>query len=280
MRVRSSFCVCFCQISSWYDTCWSGAGRLPAGEAHAKCPPHQADLAVTSISRCAFKVAPFCTFGTFAPGLPDGIDETPHNDAGSMASTSTVPCCSSIPSPAPSRGGESANGQRWQFARLGKDMNLVLSSSLSKAWMLIGRSSSRAPPSPSSFAVSRRSEPRISSCSASRQTKASFGCVFSPCKLNRAKPLVGGAVWKLSPGPADHRCRHDRTGHRWIRINDIILQHGSWAMISDLASALSAKRTDHFRSASEAGLLPAHSAAVQRIRRMASGIARALRLHE
>lgn len=85
------------------------AGPLPAGEAHAKCPPHQADLAVTSISRWAFKVAPFCTFGTFAPSLPDGVDETPHNDARSMASASTVPCCSSIASPAPSHGGESAN---------------------------------------------------------------------------------------------------------------------------------------------------------------------------
>lgn len=61
-------------------------------------------------------------------------------------------------------------------------------------------------------------------------------------------------------------------------------------MISDLASALSANWTDHFRSASEAGMMalspvfdaimPAHSAAGQRIRRMAPGAARALRLHE
>ncbi|MFK4719057.1 MULTISPECIES: hypothetical protein [Bradyrhizobium] len=61
-------------------------------------------------------------------------------------------------------------------------------------------------------------------------------------------------------------------------------------MIFDLASALSANWTDHFRSASEAGMMtlspvfdaimPVHAAAAQRIRRMASGIARALRLHE
>lgn len=61
-------------------------------------------------------------------------------------------------------------------------------------------------------------------------------------------------------------------------------------MISDLAGALSANRTDYFRPASEAGMMalspvsdaimPAHSAAGQRIRRMAPGTALALRLHE
>jgi hypothetical protein len=132
-------------------------------------------------------------------------------------------------------------------------MNLVLSSSLSKEWMLTGHSSSSAPQSPSSLAVSRRSEPRISSCSAPRQSKASFGCGFSPCKLNRAKPLAGGAVWKLSPGPADHR--DDQTGHLWVRIDGILLQYGSRAMIFDLASALSANWTDHFCSASQAGMM-------------------------
>ncbi|WP_342734082.1 hypothetical protein [Bradyrhizobium sp. B117] len=74
-------------------------------------------------------------------------------------------------------------------------------------------------------------------------------------------------------------------------IDGIILQHGSRAMISDLASALSASWTDHFSSASETGMmalylvvfdaiLPAHSAGAQRIRPMASSIARALRLDE
>lgn len=61
-------------------------------------------------------------------------------------------------------------------------------------------------------------------------------------------------------------------------------------MISDLANALPANWTDHLRSASEAGMMalsrvfeaimPAHSAAGQRIRRMAPGTARARRLHE
>ncbi|UFW51386.1 MULTISPECIES: hypothetical protein [Bradyrhizobium] len=62
-------------------------------------------------------------------------------------------------------------------------------------------------------------------------------------------------------------------------------------MISDLASALSANWTDHFSSASETGMMalylvafdaimPAHSAGAQRIRPMASSIARALRLDE
>lgn len=79
-------------------------------------------------------------------------------------------------------------------------MTLLFSSSLSREWMLTGRSSGPAPASRSSLAVSRRSKPRISSCSASRQTKASFEreCGFSPCKLNRAEPLAAGAVWFLS----------------------------------------------------------------------------------
>ncbi|MHC2741373.1 hypothetical protein ACVMFA_007162, partial [Bradyrhizobium liaoningense] len=36
---------------------------------------------------------------SFVPGLPDGPDEMPDNDAGSMASASDLPCSSSIASP-------------------------------------------------------------------------------------------------------------------------------------------------------------------------------------
>ncbi|MDA9483399.1 hypothetical protein XI07_15525 [Bradyrhizobium sp. CCBAU 11445] len=53
------------------------------------------------------------------------------------------------------------------------------------------------------------------------------------------------------PGPVP---AHQR-GHSWIRNDGTILQHGWPAMISNLASRLSADWTGYCRSVSEAGMM-------------------------
>ncbi|MGY3034148.1 hypothetical protein ACVIIV_003318 [Bradyrhizobium sp. USDA 4354] len=136
-------------------------------------------------------------------------------------------------------------------------MTLMMSSSASRESMPTTRGSSPAPPSASACSilpVSRSSVASFSSCSALRQSEASFGpdAGFSPSNLNRAGPLAASIVWSVSPAeppqpsdlpslPASKRRFSLGSASMAQTINT-----DDGAMISDLASASSASWTDHF----------------------------------
>ncbi|MGF6312677.1 hypothetical protein ABIB82_006683 [Bradyrhizobium sp. i1.8.4] len=174
---------------------------LPSGDAHAKCPLHQARLATPRISRCAPDAAIIYPFGSFALALPNGPAQTPGNHAGRLPSASTGPCCSPSAFSMP-EGGGTTTGLRCPCARWGRQMTLVSCSPAGS--MPIPRRSSSAAPIASACSTSpgsRRSAPRTSSCSALRQGEALFGQNPGVLQSNlRSVDVVAAdVVWCLSP---------------------------------------------------------------------------------